>query len=139
YQQLGIDGELTKHIPFNIEINQALVMRNQAQFHPLKYVRHLVDIIVDKGGHIFEHTTALNVETVELPTVLTREVARITANDVFNCSHFPYYDGLRLYSTRMYADRLYVLSAKSKEKYPGGMYISADQPTRSLRSVMIND
>src|SRR5699024_12598668 len=52
YQQLGIDGELTKHIPFNIEINQALVMRNQAQFHPLKYVRHLVDIIVEKGGHI---------------------------------------------------------------------------------------
>lgn len=139
YQQLGIDGELTKHIPFNIEIDQALVMRNQAQFHPLKYVRHLVDIIVDKGGHIFEHTTAVHVETGELPTVLTREGARITANDVLACSHFPFYEGLGLYSTRMYADRSYVLAAKTKEKYPGGMYISADQPTRSLRSVMIND
>src|SRR5699024_1036567 len=58
YQRLGIDGELTEHIPFNLEINQALVMRNQAQCHPLKYVRHPVDIIVAKGAHLFEHTTA---------------------------------------------------------------------------------
>src|SRR5699024_8186761 len=85
YQQLGIDGELTKHIPFNIEIDQALVMRNQAQFHPLKYVRHIIFIFVNIVGHIFEHTTAVNVETGELPTVLTCEGARITANDVLAC------------------------------------------------------
>ena len=38
----------------------------------------------------------------------------------------------------MYADRSYVLAAKPKSKFPGGIYISADKPTRSLRSVTVN-
>ena len=45
---------------------------------------------------------------------------------------------LGLYSTRMHADRSYALAVKTKKKFPGGIYISADKPTRSLRSVTID-
>ena len=38
----------------------------------------------------------------------------------------------------MYANRSYALAAKPKSKFPGGIFISADTPTRSLRSVTIN-
>ena len=138
YEKVGIDGELVTSIPFDIEIKNALIMKNQAQFHPLKYLAHLVQIFTEKGGLIFENTTAVNIETGEQPTVLTREESRVTANHVLVCSHFPFYEGAGLYSTRMYADRSYALAVKTKKKYPGGMYISADKPTRSLRSVTIN-
>lgn len=37
-------------------------MRNQAQFHPLKYLAHLSNIITEKGGYIFENTTAVNIK-----------------------------------------------------------------------------
>ncbi|WP_102346318.1 FAD-dependent oxidoreductase [Bacillus sp. Marseille-P3661] len=138
YKTLGIDGGLVNTIPINVDMKKAIVMKNQAQFHPLKYLAQLVQIITEKGGLIFEHTTAVNVETGEEPTVLTREGVRVTGKHVLACSHFPFYEGMGFYSTRMYASRSYVLAVKTKERFPGGMYLSADQPTRSLRSVMIN-
>ncbi|WP_404451846.1 FAD-dependent oxidoreductase [Virgibacillus necropolis] len=138
YEKLGIDGGLVDKIPLDITIKNALIMRNQAQFHPLKYLSHLVQNISEKDGLIFENTTAVNVEAKKQPVVLTRDGNRVTADHVLACSHFPFYEGLGLYSTRMYADRSYVLAAKTKKSFPGGIFISADKPTRSLRSVTIN-
>ena len=138
YEKLGIDGGLTERLPVDLNIKNAVVMRNQAQFHPLKYLIHLVEEITANGGQIFANTTAVNVEKGDEPTILTRNDFRITAQFVLVCSHFPFYEGLGLYSGRMYADRSYVLAAKTKQAFPGGMYLSADQPTRSLRSVTIN-
>ncbi len=37
-------------------------MKNQAMFHPLKYLRKLVDECVKMGVQIFEQTTATDVE-----------------------------------------------------------------------------
>lgn len=138
YKALGIEGELIDSIPLDINIQKALVMKNQAQFHPLNYLAHLTKIIIEKGGEIFEQTTAVNIETGEQPVVLTRDGKRISGNFVLCCTHFPFYEGVGLYSTRLHADRSYVLAAKTQKPYPGGMYISADEPTRSLRSVLID-
>ncbi|WP_303982008.1 FAD-dependent oxidoreductase [Niallia circulans] len=138
YEELHIKGKLVNKLPFDLEIYNALVMKNQAQFHPLKYLAHLTKIITEKGGYIFENTTAVNIETGAHPTVLTRGGARITAKYVLSCSHFPFYEGAGLYSTRMHADRSYIIAAKVKTAYPGGMYISADEPKRSLRYATIN-
>lgn len=139
YEQLGIDGKLVEELPLNIDIKNALVMKNQAQFHPLKYLSKLVQIFTEKDGMIFENTVAVNIETGDQPTVLTRNESSVSAKHILICTHFPFYEGLGLYSARMHADRSYVLAAKTHKKYPGGMYISADKPTRSLRSVTINN
>ena len=138
YEKIGINGGLVKTIPFDIDIQNAIVMKNQAQFHPIKYLARLIQIITEKGGLIFENTTGVNVETGKQPTVLTRDGLRAAGSYVLSCSHFPFYEGLGFYSARMYADRSYVIAAKTKKAYPGGMYLSADQPTRSLRSATIN-
>ena len=138
YKELLIEGELVNKLPFDLEIFNALVMKNQAQFHPLKYLAHLTKIITEKGGYIFENTTAVDIETGEHPVVLTRGGARITGKYILTCSHFPFYEGAGLYSTRMHADRSYIIAAKIKTEYPGGMYISADEPKRSLRYATIN-
>ena len=134
YKKIGIDGELVTSIPFDIKVKNALVMKNQAQFHPVKYLAHLVQVIKEKGGLIFEQTVAVNVEPGEKPTVLTRDGNRVTGGFVLACSHFPFYEGTGFYSARMHADRSYILGVKTKESYPEGMYISADKPVRSLRS-----
>ncbi|MGM8216765.1 FAD-dependent oxidoreductase [Bacillaceae bacterium W0354] len=139
YERLNIKGDLTTQTPFNISIENALTMKNQAQFHPLKYLAHLVKFITDNGGQIFENTTAVNIESDgSKQTVLTRNGKRITANYVLSCSHFPFYEGKGAYFTRLHADRSYVLAVKTSLKYPGGMYLSTDQPTRSLRSAKLN-
>ncbi|MFC4321517.1 FAD-dependent oxidoreductase [Litchfieldia salsa] len=134
YEKLGIDGGIVESIPFDFEVKNAIVMKDQAQFHPVKYLAQLTQIITEKGGLIFEDTVAVNVETGEKPTVLTRDGNRVTGGFVLSCSHFPFYEGLGMYSARMYADRSYVIAVKAKEKYPEGMYLSVDKPSRSLRS-----
>ncbi len=138
YKKLGINGELVDQMPVDMDIKSALVMKDQAQFHPIKYLSHLIQVIKEKGGAIFENTTAVNVETGKQPTVLTKDGGRITGDFVLSCTHFPFYEGIGLYSTRLYADRSYILAVETTKPFPGGMYISADQPTRSMRSVMID-
>lgn len=138
YKQLGIDGELTKEIPFNINIKNAITMKNQAQFHPIKYLNKLVRTMMEKDVHIYENTTAVKVEKGKQATVEIRGGASISSDFVLICSHFPFYEGKGLYSNRMYADRSYALATKTKSPFPGGMYVSAESPTRSLRSINID-
>src|SRR5699024_11145829 len=94
YQKLGIVGCLVDSIPLDIEVKNALIMKGQAQFHPLKYLKALIEQITKKGGLIFEQTTAVDVETKDQPTVFTREGARVTADYILACTHFPFYEGL---------------------------------------------
>jgi glycine/D-amino acid oxidase-like deaminating enzyme/nitrite reductase/ring-hydroxylating ferredoxin subunit len=139
YKALKIDGELMYDIPFELNVHNALVMKDQAQFHPLKYLSHLLKEAKKAGAHIFEETTAVNVEQDSQGThVLTRNGLRVTCRRVLACSHFPFYEGTGLYFSRMHADRSYILGVKAKKDYPGGMYYNVDPPNRSLRSVKMN-
>lgn len=141
YQQLGIPGMLVDSIPFAVDIQNALVMKDQGQFHPLRFLNALIDQMIKNGVQIYEGTTAIKVEEdlYGHPSVITREGHRVSAQKVLSCTHFPFYDLPGLYAARMYAERSYVLAGNMKESYPGGMYISAEKtPRRSLRSVEIN-
>ncbi|MBM7703855.1 FAD-dependent oxidoreductase [Metabacillus iocasae] len=138
YQKLDIPSELVHEIPFDFPIKKAIVMKEQAQFHPLKYLLALVEEMTHLDGKIFEHTVATDVEKGEQPVVTTRDGAKVYCKHVVAASHFPFYDGNGFYFTRMYAERSYVIGIKATKEYPGGMYLSAEQPTRSLRYTEIN-
>lgn len=133
YEKLGIAGAITETIPLSLPVHAALVMKHQAQFHPLKYLQKLVEAIRQKGGKIYEQTPAADVEQGETLTVITKHHKRLTCRHLVVCSHFPFYDG-GFYFSRMYAERSYVLAIQSDGQYPGGMYLSADEPKRSIRS-----
>lgn len=140
YQKLGIKGALTQSIPFDIPIKNALVMEKQARFHPLKYLKHLLNEAVQAGCVVFENTTASDIEDPNShPKVMTRDGHRVSCNHVVIASHFPFFDGLGFYFARMYAERSYAIGIKTTKEYPGGMYISADSPTRSIRSTPLDN
>src|SRR5699024_6507418 len=46
YKELGIPGTLTDDIPIPVNIKKGLIMPDQAQFHPLKYAKALVEEII---------------------------------------------------------------------------------------------
>jgi glycine/D-amino acid oxidase-like deaminating enzyme/nitrite reductase/ring-hydroxylating ferredoxin subunit len=139
YQKLGIPGEYAETIPFPIPCKAAIIMKDQAQFHPLKYLTALLPRITEAGGRIFENTTATNVQDGDTTLVTTRDGFKIRCNYVISASHFPFNDTMGFYFARMHAERSYVLAIKSDFKYPGGMYINADSPTRSLRYAKTDD
>ena len=133
YQKLGIRGDYAENIPFSIPCKAAVIMKDQAQFHPLKYLTALISTILDAGGTIYERTTAMKIEDGDPPTVLTDTGHSIKSNQVIVASHFPFNDEKGLYFARVHVSRSYVLGIRTEQEYPGGMYYSADSPSRSLR------
>ncbi|KKB37329.1 FAD-dependent oxidoreductase [Bacillus thermotolerans] len=133
YQTLGIDGGLTESMPWKVPFLQALQMNGQAQFHPLKFLKPLVDYIQANGSSIYEHSPAEEVQKGEKPTVTLRSGAKAVGDHLVIASHFPFYDK-DFYFAKMHAERSYVIAIKPKKPFPGGMYITAEKPRRSIRS-----
>ncbi|MBH0160764.1 FAD-dependent oxidoreductase [Fictibacillus sp. 26RED30] len=138
YQQLEIDGELVEQIPFNIPHKKALVMRNQAHFHPVKYLAALLQEMESLGVEVYENTTATDIieEKHKKAVVQTSNGHKITADFVACCTHFPFFDGLGFYFTRMMSERSYVLAVKTQDTFPNGMYMGVDQTSFSYRSIL---
>src|SRR5699024_5618879 len=56
YQKLGIEGALLNDLPLGFNVEAAVMMRNQAQFHPVKYLDGLLQAFEKMGGQVYEHT-----------------------------------------------------------------------------------
>lgn len=134
YEKLGIVGsEYVSSVPIPVEARAAIVMRSQAQFHPLKFLKHLVERFIEMGGQIYENTTAVDMEEGSEAVVTTRDGHKVRCKQMIISTHFPFYDLKGFYFSRMKPERSYVLAVKTEKEFPGGMYINAEQPTRSLR------
>lgn len=139
YEQLEIDGDLTEKMPFDIPHKKALVMKNQAHFHPVKYLIALLKEMESLGVKIYENTTASDIheEKEDKKAIVKTENGHdVKGNFVACCTHFPFFDGMGFYFTRMMAERSYVLAVKTKDKFPQGMYLSVDETVRSYRSIL---
>ncbi|WP_101842275.1 FAD-dependent oxidoreductase [Halobacillus sp. Marseille-P3879] len=135
YERLEIPQPMETHVPFDAEASSALAMTNQAQFHPLLYLSALIEEFLNLGGTIYENTTALKVQEKNRIEVETDQDVSVTCDDLVICTHFPFHDGRGFYFSRMYAERSYVIAIEPEHKWEGGMYLSIDEPKRSVRSV----
>ncbi|MBA2940927.1 FAD-dependent oxidoreductase [Paenibacillus sp. CGMCC 1.16610] len=138
YEKLGIPGGYLAQPPLPFQTQAAIVMKNQAQFDPIPFLKHIAQAFIQLGGQIFEQTTVVGVDKGTPATVKTSEGFRITCNFVVSSSHFPFNDRNGFYFARLHAEKSYALAAKTEISLAGGMYINADTPARSLRTVMVN-
>ncbi|HPF43949.1 MAG TPA: FAD-dependent oxidoreductase [Syntrophomonadaceae bacterium] len=134
----GIKASLNDRIDTPFTIKRALKFDRQAQFHPVKYLQVLAEKISGDGSAIYENTPAVNIDK-EKGQVITRHGHTVTADKIVIASHYPFFDGGGLYFSRVYADKSYIIGIKAEEKFPEGMYINAETPTRSLRSQRYKD
>ena len=139
YEKLNIKGALTDTVDLPFSVKTALKMSDQAHFHPLKYLKTLLEACKENGVYIYEQTRALTVEHNKHPTIITEDDHRIICRYVIQASHYPFYDGTGFYPAKMYADRAYILACKTNKTVINGMYINAETPTRSVRPIRIND
>jgi len=136
---LGISAFYTENAPLPFEVKAAVRFDGQARFHPRKYVLALAEKIPGDGSFIFENTRVVDIDKGNPCTVLTKGGKKITADSVVIASHFPCYDGMGLYFARMYPERSYAIGIKVNGKFPGGMYVTAEDPGRSIRSQETED
>lgn len=136
---LGIKAEYLDEIPLDIPVKAAMRFDNQAQFHPRKYLIAMAKQAEHMGAKIFENTRAVDIEENDGYTVTTKSGNKVSATRLIIASHYPFYNKAGGYFTRIYPDRSYVIAVKAKEKYPGGMYINAENPARSFRNLLTDD
>lgn len=136
---LGISAHFLEDIPLGFSVKAAVRFDNQAQFHPRKFALGLLDKIEASGGLIFENTRVMDVEENDECTLITDQNKKVKAKKVIVASHYPFINKQGAYVTRLYPKRSYIVAAKVKEKYPGGMYITAEEPLRSLRNHQTSD
>lgn len=138
-KQSGIDAHYVTRLDLPLSIKGALRFDNQAQFHPRKYLLALADKITEKGGHIFEHSKAVDIRGDGPFVVLTHQGKKVSADYVIMATHYPFHILPGLYVSRIYQEREYAIVLKAKESFPGGMYINAEDPARSLRGLPTPD
>ncbi len=136
---LGINAHYIEETPLPFNVKAAVRFDNQAQFHPRKYLLSLARVITDMGCQIYENTRAVDLEEGESCTVITDSGYKVSASSIVIASHYPFYDKRGLYFTRIYPERSYALGIIPREKYPGGMYITAEDPGVSFRSQPLRD
>jgi glycine/D-amino acid oxidase-like deaminating enzyme/nitrite reductase/ring-hydroxylating ferredoxin subunit len=138
---LGIKASFVEEIPFPIKIKAGLKFENQAQFHPRKFLLSIAEILQKLNIQIYEQTRVVELEKHVMDSYIltTNNGNTVAAKKVIIASHYPFYNKHAMYYTRLYQERAYALAIKAEEKYPGGMYISVEQPTRSLRGTTNGD
>lgn len=131
-RRIGLPAEFVDEAPLPFAIRGAIRMDHQLQFHPYRYLAGLAAGIPGDGSAIFEQTRALEVEEGSPNRVITdRGVLR--ADDVVIATNLPF--PIRgLYFARAYPRAHVVLAARLGEgTVPGGMFLSADSPSYSVR------
>ncbi|MBP1975070.1 glycine/D-amino acid oxidase-like deaminating enzyme [Cohnella thailandensis] len=134
YARLGIPGSYSESIPLPVPAIASVKMTGQAQFHPIPYLSHLIREFVRLGGQVYEETTVETVEEGTPSKLISTNGYEVICQDVVSCSHFPVYES-GFYYARLHPESSYVIAVASPKPYPGGMYINAENPTRSIRAV----
>ncbi|MCM2466591.1 FAD-dependent oxidoreductase [Methanoculleus oceani] len=133
-RSLGLPATFTEDVPLPARNYGAVVVGNQAQFHPLKYLLHLASLVPGDGSRIYEKTRALEVQDDGGRCTVRTENGTVTARAVVLATHYPFYDSPGFYFARMEPSRSYVLGVRLDEPFPAGMFINAAGPVHSWRS-----
>ncbi len=125
----------TTDLPYQVEA--AVRLEDQAQFHPRQYCLALAAAIHGEGSHVFESTRALDIdETGDSPVVRTGGGDVVAANVVV-ATLLPFVD-LGGFFAKAHPVSSYALAVRIDGDLPEGMYLGADSPTRSVRQVHLD-
>ena len=121
---LGLPASYVEDIPLPFPAVGAVRFSDQAQFHPLKFLKALSEPLT-----IYENTS---VQTVEDHRIITNRGTVETEKIIFAC-HYPFVNFPGMYFARMHQERSYVLALE----HCGGlddMWIGTEQGSWSFRT-----
>ncbi len=130
-KRAGIKASIVYETELPFPVKMALKYENQAQFHPLKFLKGMIDEL-----EIYEHERVLWIKGNEVMTAR----GTVTAKRIVLATHFPFVNFPGFYFARMHQERSYVLGIQiPKTDGPAGntlqgMYYGVDADGLSFRS-----
>ncbi len=122
--RLGIKAEFADAYKLPIKCSGAVCVRNQAQFHPLKFLYS-----VAKGLPIYENTKVLEF----YPQKVTTNHGSINFKKMIVATHFPIFNKHGGYPIKLYQHRSYVIALKNAPNV-NGMYVDESDTGMSFRN-----
>ncbi|HEX3206304.1 MAG TPA: FAD-dependent oxidoreductase, partial [Propionibacteriaceae bacterium] len=133
-RRVGLPVEMTDAVELPYPTYAALCLPDQLQVDPMDVLAALARGLRVAGGVLIEGVRVTKVAQDESCELLTA-AGNVTADTVVLATGLPFLDR-GLYFAKVTAHRSYVLAFRRATQIPHGMYISADQPTRSLRTAL---
>lgn len=123
-KSLGIPSEMMTSVNLPIEVTGALRFDRQAQFHPMKFVKPLVEKLT-----IYEHSRVMELKEDRIVC----ENGSVIAKNIVVACHYPFMIKKGFYFMRMHQERSYVLAIKNAGTVDG-VYYGVDKDDISIRS-----
>jgi glycine/D-amino acid oxidase-like deaminating enzyme len=129
----GLDVEWVDELPLPFPVRGAVRLAGQSQLDPMELLGALRREAEAHGVRVVEGTRVVRVRGTE-PVRLTTESGRVEAGRVVVATNMPVLDRGGFFA-RMKPTRSYIVAFRTGRPAVDAMYLSADQPTRSLRDV----
>jgi glycine/D-amino acid oxidase-like deaminating enzyme/nitrite reductase/ring-hydroxylating ferredoxin subunit len=128
-QQLGLSVSFEEKAPFPFKTTGSIRYKNQAQFHPRKFLLALLK--KHPKVQVFENTRALDIQEGDPCQVIT-DKHTINAKQVVVATHFPIWDPSLFYA-RMAPYMDYAIAVEVEGKVTGDMGIGVSDKSKALR------
>lgn len=138
-REAGLDTTRVDDVGLPYPTFGAVRLRNQAQFNPMDVLDALATEIRAHHGVIVEGTRVTGVRKGS-PCVISTSEGTVQANQVILATGTPILDR-GLYFAKVVPSRSYAAAFRipgAPQSIPKGMYLSADSPSRSLRTAHID-
>ncbi|MEI6666079.1 MAG: FAD-dependent oxidoreductase [Chloroflexota bacterium] len=135
--ELGLPAQFTSEVPLPFSTVGAVRFDGQAQFDSFAYTAGLVAAVDHEGARVFEESRVTSLDDHNGVTVRT-ERGVVRARDVIIATTLPFIDD-GMYFARTTPKAHAVIAARVADEPVAGMFISIDEPTRSMRSARRGD
>ena len=125
-RRLNLPAQRVYDLPLSFQTAGAVKLPEQAQFHPLKFIRGILE---EHKLNIYEHTMVRQIHGTKAYT--DRNI--ITAREIIVATHFPFINRHGSYFLKMYQHRSYVIAFK-KAPDINGIYVDDDETGMSFRN-----
>ena len=124
----GFDCTIVKDTPLPFSVAAALRYKNQAQFHPLKFL-----YAISQGLHIYENTQIIEISKHKGTYTATFSGGKISARKIIVATHFPFMNKYGGYFIKMYQHRSYIFALENAPNF-NGMYVDEDKKGMTFRN-----
>jgi glycine/D-amino acid oxidase-like deaminating enzyme/nitrite reductase/ring-hydroxylating ferredoxin subunit len=132
-RRVGLGCEDVERAPLPFDTGPCIRFTNQAQFHPLKYLRGIADAIVQGGGRIVTGVHVSDVRSGSPCEVITEAGRKIIASAVVDATNMAITSRFNM-QLREAAYRTYMVALEIPHGYvPHGLYYDTCEPYHYIR------
>lgn len=135
--QLGLSYQSVSKSDLPFGIVRAVRLDSGAQFHPVKYIYALTELLLKNGSEVYEHAKVMHIEKGN-PVIIHTYKGSLTADKAVIATNYPMVEFPGGFFLKLHQERSYIICADYEGPEVNGIYINAERPVNSVRTYSTN-